>query len=310
MLPSLVVSPSKLSLIHTNALGTIRKTQRALSVIESIMSETNEPSVFLAKDGVSYSTYSEMRDANIRYNEKILALKGLDGASFQALRSKAMRNGSTSRSVSGSSQPLKKKGGSFNEKSLPLRRSSRRKPRMIPELHPQAEEQFHSLDKQVNISVRSTASPTTSATDYSSGDTPARDVPRKKKKAHISPNYQSLTESQRNVLRSYDDDDDWISQFESYLLREEKISDANYRSVVRQVVKLVTGAGVAYARWNEGVIFAPQRRIHLSDDMDCLYDEAVEFEDMHGRDLGNGWLLRHPIRKLGNFQSFLVNGGK
>jgi hypothetical protein len=26
--------------------------------------------------------------------------------------------------------------------------------------------------------------------------------------------------------------------------------------------------------------------------------------DEHGQDLGNGWLLRHPIKKIGNFQRF------
>jgi len=52
------------------------------------------------------------------------------------------------------------------------------------------------------------------------------------------------------------------------------------------------------------VYFKKNKPVKLSSDFDKMYDEAVDFEDEHGRDLGNGWLLRHPIKKLANFQYY------
>ena len=42
-------------------------------------------------------------------------------------------------------------------------------------------------------------------------------------------------------------------------------------------------------------------------DLVALYNEAIEKENTWGRDHGNGWLLRHPIKKMLIFQQFCLN---
>ena len=91
---------------------------------------------------------------------------------------------------------------------------------------------------------------------------------------------------------------------EVYLRKEEELSAQNLRSVMRQVEKLVSGVGITYHHWNESVVFAANTKIKLQDDFDALHGQAQDFEDEHGQDLGNGWLLRHPIQKLANFQRY------
>ena len=73
---------------------------------------------------------------------------------------------------------------------------------------------------------------------------------------------------------------------------------------MRQVEKLCSGAGVTYHRWPGQIYFCKGERLALSWDMNALYDRAVEYENEYGRDLGNGWLLRHPIKKMKLFQVY------
>ena len=112
----------------------------------------------------------------------------------------------------------------------------------------------------------------------------------------------ALSATERQSIRTADK---WIDEFELYLANEEQLSTANARTVLRQVRKLASGEGVGYGRWEDGVMFRPNQPIQLSDDFSLMHDEAWNFEAEHGRDLGNGWLLRHPITKLGNYQNYL-----
>jgi len=57
---------------------------------------------------------------------------------------------------------------------------------------------------------------------------------------------------------------------------------------MRQVKKMVAGIGITYHHWKSGVIFGEGKKVSLSDDLETLYNEAVDFEDIHGKDLGNG----------------------
>ena len=75
---------------------------------------------------------------------------------------------------------------------------------------------------------------------------------------------------------------------EDYLIAHEHLSPQNLRSVMRQVEKLVSGKGISYSQWEDHVLFASGRPIQLSDDMQEWYEQAVQFEDEHGRDKGNG----------------------
>ena len=111
---------------------------------------------------------------------------------------------------------------------------------------------------------------------------------------------------------------------------EHPISDANRRLVIRQVTKLVSGEGVHYASpaygWPDDVIFRKDEPVtmqsdavrnqfrarHRRDDfahrsdIGQIIEDARDFENTHGRDHGNGWLLNHPLRKLIIYQQHLA----
>ena len=75
---------------------------------------------------------------------------------------------------------------------------------------------------------------------------------------------------------------------------------------MRQVRVLVSGKGIYYKHWDDGVACFKDRAITLATDFVKLWEEAREFENTHGRDRGNGWLLLHPITKLLCFQIYKV----
>lgn len=124
---------------------------------------------------------------------------------------------------------------------------------------------------------------------------------KKRKKVASENSMPFLSETERDSLK---DLPHWIEDMERYLLEEENLSQQNFRSVMRQVERLASGQGITYGRWKEGTYFMKGEKVNLSANFDKLYDEAVSFEDYEGRDLGNGWLLRHPIKKMQNFQYY------
>jgi hypothetical protein len=90
----------------------------------------------------------------------------------------------------------------------------------------------------------------------------------------------------------------------------DKISDANVRSVMRQITKLARGEGIRYDSskfgWPEGCVFMGGIKVTpLSDVVQLMLDAQVA-EDKWGRDRGNGWLLSHPLKKLLLFQQFAL----
>ncbi|GAX13674.1 hypothetical protein FisN_14Lh310 [Fistulifera solaris] len=112
------------------------------------------------------------------------------------------------------------------------------------------------------------------------------DISRAKtKKRRIVHNTTALTAEQRQQLRQ---EVAWMDDLEDYLHTQEQLSTQNLKSVMRQVEKLVSGEGITYSQWDEGVYFAKNSRVQLSDDFDALYEQAVQFEDEYGRDRGNG----------------------
>ena len=54
--------------------------------------------------------------------------------------------------------------------------------------------------------------------------------------------------------------------------------------------------------------FANGTPITLGTDFVELRKQAVAFEEKHGADKGHGWLLRHPITKLTEYQKDLYLG--
>ena len=76
--------------------------------------------------------------------------------------------------------------------------------------------------------------------------------------------------------------------------------------MIRQVTKLVTGVGVEYHHWPAGVVFRKGEPVTLQDDLAQIKEDAKDFEAEHGRDLGNGWLLNHPLQKMILFRDHLA----
>ena len=76
--------------------------------------------------------------------------------------------------------------------------------------------------------------------------------------------------------------------------------------MIRQVTKLVTGVGVEYHHWPAGVVFRKGEPVTLQDDLAQIKEDAKDFEAQHGRDLGNGWLLNHPLQKMILFRDHLA----
>ena len=126
---------------------------------------------------------------------------------------------------------------------------------------------------------------------------------RKSRKSRSAP--AELTPAQRRLIET---SGAWLDEFETFLLRiphgrnNKVVSDANARSVMNQARKLVSGQGVGYHHWSADVLFRKDEPVTLASDFCALYADAVHYENTHGRDLGNGWLLRHPIMKLQCFQ--------
>ena len=93
-----------------------------------------------------------------------------------------------------------------------------------------------------------------------------------------------------------------------YLKEVENLSPQNLRNVMRQVEKLVSGSGVTYHHWAPDVVF--RCKVTLKHDFHELHTQAADFESKYGKDRGHGWLLSHPIKKLANYQLYLVESQK
>jgi hypothetical protein len=124
-------------------------------------------------------------------------------------------------------------------------------------------------------------------------------------RVRLSEDYEmSLSEKQ---LLEKQMDENYLTKFEQFLRYYDKVSDANCRSVLRQVDKLSSGEGITYSGWPEGTYFKAGVKITPLSDLITLREEATEMELRCGRDTGNGWLLKHPIKKLLMFQQFALN---
>ena len=124
-------------------------------------------------------------------------------------------------------------------------------------------------------------------------------------RVNLATDYE-LSEEEKKELELHMDKN-YLTKFEEFLRYYDKVSDANCRSILRQIEKLSRGEGITYGGWAEGVVFKPGVKITPLSDLIELFAEATEMEARHGRDKGNGWLLKHPIKKLLMFQQFGLN---
>lgn len=87
---------------------------------------------------------------------------------------------------------------------------------------------------------------------------------------------------------------------------EKPLCEENAERVRKQVEKLASGKGIPYVRWKKGVRFYRGKKVDLSFDFHKMLQEAKKFEEKHGEDVGHGWVLTHPIKKLQLYKAFLA----
>ena len=244
--------------------------RRGESLISSLDRASNDtPSTA----STTYASYQDLVNARKKRNEEMLRSNGLLQAAQELKASGKKRSLATNPRGGKKSTPLR------------LRRSSRSAGRPIQCV---PVEEIDSIERNVQRSIK-----------------------KSRKEARAAASVTEFTEAQRAKLAQAEKV--WIDQMHTFLLTVphgrsfKTVSEDNARMVARQVRLLASGKGVTYRHWGEGVVFAQDRPIDLSANFDELYQEAQEFEDIHGRDLGNGWLLRHPIVKMQNYQHYLLS---
>lgn len=256
---------------------------------------------FQAKDGRWYPTYMEKVTANRAYNDAVLRSKGLletvASMKKQQRRTKVTAN---SKNTSENRPP---------RIVTPVRRSVRISTKDDPTATKRKFQalEFNEDDKPIFQQRRDQE-------DERLVSTPPRPAPAAKKQRRNAQSVVSyeytLSDQEALALQHLDPHKDWLNDMDLWLRTvphgngHKVVSADNARSVMNQVRKLVTGEGITYHHWESSVYFKKGISIHLGQNMEDLFQQAQDMEDRHGRDLGNGWLLRHPIRKLQLYQEF------
>jgi hypothetical protein len=254
--------------------------------------KATETHIHLSKNGLYYPSYQEMCDANHRSNQRHLKSMGLlDGPLLQ----KSVSRPSSSKKTAIRKKSTPHKAG--QTVAAPIRRSGRL--RKEEPVGPAAtifmngcsssDLFLDDLEREIRVPAnkRKKPSPRSSKQQQKESTTP-------------------LTAAQREKLSNLFPNCSWLQGLETYLLKEDQISHANFRNVMRQAEKFATGQGITYPKHWGHVAFAKSECIDMTCDLDALHARAVDHEDEYGRDLGNGWLLRHPITKMRNFQSYCL----
>ena len=73
------------------------------------------------------------------------------------------------------------------------------------------------------------------------------------------------------------------------------------------VSKLISGKGITYYLWPEGIHFKRGINIHMGMDLDILLDEGIAMEKKY-EDRRKGSLLRHPIAKMVCYKEWVLRG--
>ena len=150
--------------------------------------------------------------------------------------------------------------------------------------------------------------------DYDSDDWDSdeddEDAPafRRPRRAAVEP----LTDAQRAKLAGAG----WVAGFEKWLRkgdgRTAPASKSNIARCMPQVKKLAAGAGIKYYRWNRGDAengFLVGVSVDMASDLVQHWHDGKDHEARFGKDLGNGWVLNHPLKKLVLYQWFLNETG-
>ena len=240
------------------------------------------------------SEYEKLRLERIKRNQEKLAALGLDKPWFDAAAARKKKN----IIIRKKKTPSPKPGTGTERRSNRLSKSPETKFYQLS----------HDFDEEVMVEQRASAS---SAKDEElepyQAEVSVRQVRRRVK---LNRDDYSVSEEDMKNLRGVMDVEIFLSKFREFLRYQDKISDSNERSVMRQVRKLALGEGIRYESekygWPEGKYFRRGEKITLMHDIVELMDEAMGCEAKWGRDRGNGWLLSHPLKKLLIFQMFCL----
>jgi len=229
------------------------------------------------------SEYELQRLEKIKRNEKRLAELGLD---------KVKQN--LKRSATAAKTPSRKKKNRAAATTVTPQRSSRRLKRQPVLYEPLLDDEIIRKIDSPSSKKKKVARTTTS-----------------KFRCEIPMDLKSspLSEKEKNLITKKLEED-FLGKFEDYLTEVDELSHQNRRNVVRQVTKLHTGEGITYESkaygWPEGCYFMKGKVIGPTDDILHLMQIAQTCEDDWGQDHGNGWLLRHPLKKLYMFQQYYL----
>jgi hypothetical protein len=116
----------------------------------------------------------------------------------------------------------------------------------------------------------------------------------------------SLSDEQKQILSSKVAQAEFVDKLQHFLTDVHQISASNLARVLRSITKLSSGEGVRAPQWPENCHFLKGEVVSITSDVHELIERGRECEEEWGRDLGNGWLYNHPLRKLGLFQSYLL----
>jgi len=131
-----------------------------------------------------------------------------------------------------------------------------------------------------------------------------------------------LTEDDIKKLEENMDMDTYLEKLFDYLTNSaHKVSEANRNNVMKRVRQLASGEGIRYESpnfgWPEGIYFARGEKINPTSDLVSLFERAIPYSDGYAEELrtvghtdydhSNGWLLKHPIKKLLQFQQYCLN---
>lgn len=228
------------------------------------------------------SDYELQRLEKIKRNEKRLAELGLDKAK-QNLKRSATADKIPSRK--------KKKRAAAAKVASPPQRSSRRLKRQPVLFEPLMDDE---IIRKIDSSSSSKKKKVARTTKFRC------EIPMDLKRSPLSEKEKDLINKKM--------EEDFLGKFEDYLTEVDELSTQNKRNVIRQITKLHTGEGITYESkaygWPEGCYFMKGKVIGPTDDIIHLMEIAQTCEDDWGQDHGNGWLLRHPLKKLYMFQQY------
>ena len=81
---------------------------------------------------------------------------------------------------------------------------------------------------------------------------------------------------------------------------------------MNRVKDLTSGRGIGYKNWPADIRFCGptdvirKGPVTLEYNLHSLLQDAKEFENKHGRDKGNGWVVQHPVRKLILYKDYIT----